>query len=126
MSDQLKHTPGPWPLETVKTSVGICHKIGQFPAPHSHRPITCACVYNDGYPDPNRPGTWNPELWANARLMAAAPELLHACFVVKQFLDALELATDENDPLTALRRSVHAPMQVALRQAIDKATGANE
>lgn len=22
------HTPGPWPLETVKTSVGTCHKIG--------------------------------------------------------------------------------------------------
>lgn len=67
-------TPGPWPLETVSTQVGICHKIGVFPSRGARRE-TSACVYDDGatlrYPD--------PELLANARLMAAAPALYEAC-----------------------------------------------
>jgi len=66
------HTPGPWELETVPTSIGICHKIGPFGNDTGR--IKYACVYDDGshlqHP--------NPELLANARLMVAAPELLEA------------------------------------------------
>lgn len=66
------HTPGPWTLETVQTSVGWCHKVGPFPwrdGKQNH-----ACVYDD-YASGHF-GT--PELIANARLIAAAPELLEA------------------------------------------------
>jgi hypothetical protein len=73
------HTPGPWILATLPTSVGSCHKIGPFPAAGS-RPYTFACVYADGI----RPGIDDDllaakELAANARLIAAAPDLLAAC-----------------------------------------------
>lgn len=66
-----KFTPGPWTLETVKTSSGICHKIGPFPWRPDRQ--NHACIYHD-YPN----GTLGPvelELRANARLITAAPEL---------------------------------------------------
>ncbi|BAG75040.1 hypothetical protein [Pseudomonas phage PAJU2] len=75
MSKQ-SHTPGPWVLDTIPTSVGICHRIGPFPP---RRPddvkVRHACLYAD-YPSASNPA--DEELEANARLMAAAPELLEA------------------------------------------------
>lgn len=72
----MKHTPGPWTLETVTTAVGICHKIGPFP-PRRPDDVTTrsACLYAD-YPSGCNPA--DEELKANARLIAAAPELLEA------------------------------------------------
>ena len=67
------HTPGPWTLTTVPTQVGHCHKIGPFPSRNERRPETHACVYVDGLG--LRPED-APELLANARLIAAAPDLL--------------------------------------------------
>ncbi len=69
-----QHTAGPWSLETVKTSSGICHKVGPFPwrdGKENH-----ACIYVD-YPN-GAMGPVEAELKANARLIAAAPELLAA------------------------------------------------
>lgn len=67
----MKHTPGPWEMKTLKTQCGICHTIGDFQSSRRQRP-TYACVYDDGS-DLGHP---EPTLLANARLMAAAPELL--------------------------------------------------
>lgn len=69
------HTPGPWMLETVPTSVGICHKIGPFPPSHESKKQRHACLYAD-YPSDSNPA--DKELLANAHLIAAAPELLEA------------------------------------------------
>lgn len=66
------HTPGPWKFETVRTSCGICHKIGEFQRGNK---ITYACVYDD-YGSPDNPDS--KALLANARLMASAPDLLEA------------------------------------------------
>ncbi len=75
MTDVAKHTPGPWGLETVPTSIGICHQIGPFPST-GYMEDNHACVYVDGR---NSGGDSNAvELLANARLIAAAPELLEA------------------------------------------------
>jgi len=71
------HTAGPWSLNTVPTTVGSCHKIGPFPRGLSGE--TWACVYADGCRigvDDNTPNA--VELHANARLIAAAPDLLAA------------------------------------------------
>jgi hypothetical protein len=78
---EIKHTPGPWTLETVTTSVGICHKIGPFPPKNQSEKLRHACLYAD-YPSTSNPV--DQELLANARLIAAAPELLEALIWVKE------------------------------------------
>lgn len=71
--DVGKSTPGPWPLSTAKTSIGICHKIGPFPhRPGLSRENTYACIYDDAS-SLDHPFA---ELLANAHLMASAPGLL--------------------------------------------------
>lgn len=74
-SAETKHTPGPWGMETVRTTSGLCHRVGPFPSPKSWRSDkpAHACIYDD-YP----PDVGSPELVANARLIAAAPDLLEA------------------------------------------------
>lgn len=77
---EAKHTPGPWKFETVRTSCGLCHTVGPFPSPKSWRQDkpSHACVYDDYPPDGG-----SPELVANARLMAAAPDMLAALKAVR-------------------------------------------
>jgi len=70
-------TPGPWKLETVQTQIGCCHKIGDFPSTSSRK--NHACVYVDGYGPYQTTDPRPAELLANARLIAAAPDLLEAC-----------------------------------------------
>jgi len=99
-------TPGPWIMETVATQIGICHKIGPFPGKRPVDKPRHACLYAD-YPSASAPG--DAELLANARLVAAAPDLLEAA---RAALD--DLISDG-----------HAHYRVAetLRAAIEKATG---
>lgn len=108
MTTELKHTPGPWELVTVPTSVGSCHRIGQFPS-RVDGEFTAACVYADGI----RPGVDDSlsraqMLLANARLMAASPELLSA-------LEAL---------ITSVDHTAYGAAISTARAAIAKATGA--
>lgn len=70
---QAKHTPGPWHVETVTASCGICHKVGPFPGKRPDDKPRHACLYAD-YPSKGNPA--DDELEANARLIAASPELL--------------------------------------------------
>lgn len=82
---EVKHTPGPWTLETVRTSSGLCHKIGPFPwktGKENH-----ACIYDD-YPSHGSDGT--PELLANAHLIAAAPEMLEALIRALNYIENTE------------------------------------
>ena len=84
MTDQPKWTPGPWAMETVRTSCGTCHRIGPFPRPaHASKPEGWACVYDD-YP----PGVGSPDLLANSHLIAAAPDLYAALDGLLGLLDA--------------------------------------
>ena len=71
----MSHTTGPWSLETLRTSSGICHKIGPFPPQRKEGDYRHACLYAD------HPSNYNPadkELFANAVLIAASPDLLAA------------------------------------------------
>ena len=79
MTDQPKWTPGPWAMETVRTSCGTCHRIGPFPRPaYASKPEGWACVYDD-YP----PGVGSPDLLANSHLIAAAPDLYAALELIR-------------------------------------------
>lgn len=67
-----KHTPGPWLFRTAPTSAGLCHIV-------SAADWKGAFIYGDGI----RKGVDDAlpkaqELAANARLIAAAPDLLEA------------------------------------------------
>lgn len=72
------HTPGPWGMETVRTSCGVCHKIGPWPHKWRAGDTMSACIYDD-YPSPPE-GT--DTMLANARLIAASPTLFE--FVAKK------------------------------------------
>ena len=77
---ECKHTPGPWEMTTVRTSCGVCHKIGPWPHKRRAGSEMSACIYDD-YPSPPE-GT--DTMLANARLITAAPELLE---IAKRILD---------------------------------------
>jgi len=77
------HTPGPWLVETVPTACGICHKVGPFPGKRPEDKPRHACLYAD-YPSKGNPA--DDELEANARLIAAAPDLLEACQTFAEWL----------------------------------------
>lgn len=100
-----KHTPGPWGLITVPTSIGQCHKIGSFPGrlKDNH-----ACIYDDGAPAGH--SEHSAELLANAHLIAATPELLEALEDCVEFLQ-------RQGPAGATRVAAKA------REAIAKAKG---
>jgi hypothetical protein len=103
------HTPGPWGISTVPTSIGTCHKIGPFPS-LGNNGQTYACVYADNVRERDYGYTKvGDELLANARLIAAAPELLAACEKAVEWLDGWASAEPYIDTLLA---------------AIEKATGA--
>lgn len=111
-----KHTPGPWALESVQTSVGSCHKIGPFPSAGVRKQVH-ACVYADqlrlGLDDESPIAV---ELLANARLIAAAPELLAVARLVDDVADRVD-----HEPDSALGQLVDAA-----RAAIAKATGGEQ
>lgn len=82
MSTESKHTPGPWGMETVRTSCGVCHKVGPWPHKWRVGDSMSACIYDD-YPSPPE-GT--DTMLANARLIAAAPELFEALDLARKYM----------------------------------------
>ncbi len=73
---QVKHTPGPWTIDAVMSEAlhDIC--LGYL-IPNAGNPILVASVYSD---DEGRPGDISLiAAEANARLMAASPDLLTVC-----------------------------------------------
>jgi hypothetical protein len=95
---KTKFTPGPWTLETVPTSCGICHKIGKFPK--TPEKTTAACIYVDY-------NAHADEMLANAHLIAAAPALYEALANMCGQIEALNAAgafgADYADAVAALK-----------------------
>ena len=71
------HTKGPWKLKEVVTSVGRAFKINE-PTKIDDDHGCVACIYDDSTSLNLRP---SEEHEANARLIAAAPELLDELMV---------------------------------------------
>lgn len=92
------HTPGPWKLETVRTSIGLCHKIGPLATTNDRE--KWACVYGDGINPEDKVSLSALRLLADARLIAAAPELLEACKVALAVLTSEwgQLGVERNVP----------------------------
>lgn len=88
----MNHTPGPW---TMTEEFGHCQRAINYPDARDH----ALAVLQAGDPD---------ELLANARLIAASPDLLGALIRCVEALEA---------------RMPHASMLPDARAAIAKATG---
>ena len=102
-------TPGPWLLRTTPTSAGLCHIV-------SAADWRGAFIYGDGL----RKGIDDAlpkaqELAANARLIAAAPELLEALQRIEEYWNQ-----DQNE--TAMADACWHAINTA-RAAIARATG---
>jgi hypothetical protein len=76
VTEKAKHTPGPWELRGLSDHVRVEHKTGVV-----SRINVARC--GSSKPGPSEPRS-HDEVWANARLIAAAPELLEA---LKKFVD---------------------------------------
>jgi hypothetical protein len=110
-------------METVKTSCGICHKVGPFPGKRQTDKPRHACLYAD-YPSKGNPP--DDELEANARLIASAPDLLEACKTIVAWDDAENNAEAwEKDQGAAWRerQQLCALAFDLARSALAKATG---
>lgn len=95
-----QHTPGPW----IAVGAWVEH-------PDDSIPDICTCDPEDM----GQEGRSDKEIRANARLIAAAPDLLEACKLIVSAFDALA-------PISAARNE---PLQInAARAAIVKAGGA--
>ena len=102
---EIKHTLGPWTLETVRTSVGVCFKVGPFPWKRGK--LNHACIYAD-YPS----SAEHAECLANARLISASPDLLAA------LVEYMRTCPADEDLTPAFQAATNAA-----RAAIAKAIG---
>ena len=91
-----KHTPGPWEIRREKNGYIIGIWVPNSVNP-DNEPGKGGTIVIDGCPCGNSE--------ANARLLAAAPDLLAACCQALDYLDAISTrtmpATDERDTLRA-------------------------
>ena len=78
-----KHTPGPWKLDEVRTSIGRAFRIGAGEMLLAGK--GCCIIYDD------YPGNPENERAANARLIAASPELLVAAELAMEGIEVLDL-----------------------------------
>lgn len=100
-----KHTPGPWVFRPVQYVGKIRHQIENHPRP-GFPSITVAHTVPSIYQHEKEA---NAEV-ANARLIAAAPDLLEACETLLVMID--------------LKYPEHTTMLVEARATIAKAKGA--
>ena len=111
----MSFTPGPWSVEPM--TLTICRLI------ISTEDVDCDAIETPAKTVAYVPTNYDcDEQHDNARLISAAPELLHACLTVKRFLNQLEDGTAPEDPLRQIRDRIHSPLHRALDAAIAKAT----
>jgi hypothetical protein len=106
MTPDMKHAPGPWTLDEVRTQVGRAFRIGTGEMLVAGK--GCCIIYDD-YPG----GDKSKQREANARLIAAAPDLLDACASVWAAL------ADNPDPLM---QEIAAECRAAIAKATEHPT----
>lgn len=116
----VKHTPGPWEAREVRTQVGRAFRIGAGEMLEAGK--GCCIIYDDycGNPDNERK--------ANARLIAAAPDLLEAGVgLLAAYRAAIQLA--ENTALDGVLKhpaSWASIMEAAIARARGEQDGGGE
>jgi hypothetical protein len=117
-----RHTPGPWVVNDFCTENDADTAVWTSHDPHTAKSI-CECHFNTVREiQRGEHGCHQLEAEANARLIAAAPDLLEA---LRNLVFTAQKMWDDAKPLkdTALVTVTH-PMLEEARAAIVKATGA--
>ena len=113
-----QHTPGPWQFNDLDASI--------WPGPMGSRRAPVATVFTAAQPESElsqESDHFTPEEAANARLIAAAPELLAACI---HALAKLECAAEKAEPGPQMAHWFAGEdygLKSTIRAAIAKATG---
>lgn len=102
---KAQHTPGPWHVTASDPDGFVCDRRGNNIVPY-------------GYLD----GNMTPERWANARLIAAAPDLLAVAVSAASCWDFMS----RDMGLPAIERAAAARKAEEARAAIAKARGEGE
>lgn len=76
---ETKHTPGPWVFDSRKFRDAPDHKVFEITSPNRAFWIAKVLTFDDGPVD-----GCSPEYEANARLIAAAPELLRVARIEQE------------------------------------------
>lgn len=109
------HTPGPWRVIIDDDGNPLSGRPGVFASDE----LDCGIVHWDGFVQPYwRSARGDKEIHANARLIAAAPELLEACELFAAY-DAGDMDDDvammvayakaRDAVLSAIAKATHAP-----------------
>lgn len=108
-----QHTPGPWKaMRPIENKFARNHWTIEAASPHVKGHAQTVCELN---------GPWKPENYAaNARLIAAAPELLEACRGI------IALANDPAGSTFKLREAMREIEFTRAIATIAKATGKGE
>lgn len=101
MTNETKHTPGPWHVEsddTIRSKDFSSIMMGDY------RGVIVASV------EPGHAGRDHarPEAAANAALIAAAPELLEACEALSKWFDGSTVPMRDYNPTVAQARAAIA------------------
>lgn len=92
---EIKHTPGPWQFDEIATTCGRAFRIGAGEMLKAGK--GCCIIYDDYHGNPEN------ERKANARLIAAAPELYEALKAVYAWQES---DGDDEDEAEAARGKV--------------------
>ena len=106
----MTHSPAPW---NVFQDVSLRHTIGTA----THR--ICDMWGSS-------PAFFTDEDEANARLIAAAPDLLEACEVANRFFEQNDDFTDGEYPIPGFILDMRIAIKKARRTPLTKATGQKE
>lgn len=91
MKETNKHTPGPWSVICAPTQIGVCWKVG--PAAIIAGSHGAICLYDD-YTTLNPLGS--DAIEANARLIAASPDLLRGLQNLANLLEHIVKAANDS------------------------------
>jgi hypothetical protein len=110
----LKHTPGPWyVIDSVEpplpNSQGTAKWIGTYDIKTTQQPDENTLWVADIKPYECRGFTDKDTAFANARLIAAAPDLLEAAILAKKYFDSIGYGFNQEvtDAANALTRAIN-------------------
>ena len=120
----MTHTPGPWYVEGESDNVGEAEVIVSGIPNGGGRIVAWTA---NSYEADSDNETTTAEDRANARLIAAAPDLLEACEVANRFFEQNDDFTDNGEyPIPGFILDMRIAIKKARRTPLTKATGQKE